>query len=278
MNTYCLPFFQELERDFEVRKNTCSNSIEHSQEMIYFLEKKLKEINQWVKTFCFSTEIDEIHFFKELKPSLVSKILYYKHILKIESTLPSGKKCKRKHYLKALNKASQLRKENREFYEYFRCRATYSDSDYFIRRPYKDIMRCHSMQLYFDSKLSTSHDYEVANLISADMLINYLENKIDELDNHNGTIQYSQPINYSWSGTKIDLVELIYALKYSNLINNGNVDVKELATHIGKIFNIELDDSIYRIYQDIKIRKTVRTKFLNSLVDNLNQKLMEEES
>jgi len=278
MNTFCIPFFQELERDFELRKNTQSNSIEHSQEMIFFLEKKLKEINQWVKTFCFTTEIDEIHFFKELKPSLVSKILYYKYILKIESTLPHGKKGTRKHYIKALNKASQHGKENREFYEYFRCRATYSDTDYFIRRPYKDIIRNHSMLLYFDSKIATSHDYEVANLICADMLINYLENKIDEIDNQNGTIHYGQQINYSWSGTKIDLVELIYALKHSKLINNGNTDVKELATHIGKIFNMELDDSIYRIYQDIKVRKTVRTKFLNSLVDNLNQKLMEEDS
>lgn len=277
MNTYCIPFFQELERDFELRKNIDSNSIEHSQEMIFFLEKKLKEINLWVKTFCFKTEIDEIHFFKELKPSLVSKILFYKFILKIESTLPPGKRDKRKHYMKALNKASQNGKENREFYEYFRCRAMYNDADYFIRRPYKDIIRDHSMLLFFDSKIATSHDYEVANLICADMLINYLERKIDEIDNNSDT-NYGQPLNYAWSGSKIDLVELIYALKHARLINNGNTDVKELATHIGKIFNIELEDSIYRIYQDIKIRKTVRTKFLNSLADNLNQKLTEEDS
>ncbi|MFD1162063.1 RteC domain-containing protein [Hwangdonia seohaensis] len=278
MNTFCIPFFQELERDFELLKSTYSNIIEHSQKMIFFLEKKLKQINKWVKTFCFDNEKDEIYFFKELKPSLVSKILYYKYILKIESTLPPGKKGKRKHYIKALNKATLSGKENRDFYEYYRSRATYNDTNYFIRRPYKDIIRDHSMLLFFDSKISTSHDYQVANLISADMLINYLERKIDEIDNKSGTNNYGQQINYSWSGTKIDLVELIYALKHAKLINNGNTDVKELATHIGKIFNMELEDSIYRIYQDIKIRKTVRTKFLNSLADNLNQKLLEEDS
>lgn len=277
MNTFCIPFFQELERDFELLKSTYSNIIEHSQKMIFFLEKKLKQINKWVKTFCFATKKDEIYFFKELKPSLVSKILYYKYILKIESTLPPGKKGKRKHYIKALNKASLSGKENRDFYEYYRSRATYNDNNYFIRRPYKDIIRDHSMLLFFDSKISTSHDYHVASLISADMLINYLERKIDEIDNKSGTNNYGQPVNYSWSGTKIDLVELIYALKHAKLINNGNTDVKQLAAHLGKIFNIELEDSIYRIYQDIKIRKTVRTKFLNSLVDSLNQKLLEED-
>lgn len=106
MNTFCIPFFQELERDFELLKSTYSNIIEQSQKMIFFLEKKLKQINKWVKTFCFATEKDEIYFFKELKPSLVSKILYYKYILKIESTLPPGKKGKRKHYIKALDKAT----------------------------------------------------------------------------------------------------------------------------------------------------------------------------
>ena len=101
--------------------------------------------------------------------------------------------------------------------------------------------------------------------------------KIDEINDKNGAANFRDPINYSWSGSKIDLVELIYALKHSGLINNGNTEVKELATHLGKVFNIELEDNIYRIYQDIKLRKTVRTKFLNKLADNLNQKLNEED-
>jgi hypothetical protein len=278
MNTYCKPFFQELERNFELHNSSCCNSIEHSQHMILFLENKLKHIHKWVKTFCFVKEDDEIYFFKELKPSLVAKIIYYKYILKIESSLPIDKKGKRKHYNKALSEASRWGKENREFYKYYRCKSTYCDTNYFIRRPYEAIIHNHPMLLYFDSKIATSHDYLVAILMGSDMLVKYLEHKIEEIDNNTGSNSHVQPVNYAWSGTKIDLVELIYALKHAKLINNGNVDVKELATHIGKVFNLELEDSIYRVYQDIKLRKTVRTKFLNSLADNLNQKLTEEDS
>jgi hypothetical protein len=133
------------------------------------------------------------------------------------------------------------------------------------------------MQLFFDSKISTSHEYQVADLISSDMLINYLERKIEEINHKSGITNFREPVNYSWSGTKIDLVEVIYALKHARLINNGNVDVKELAAHLGKIFNIDLEDSIYRIYQDIKLRKTVRTKFLIRLSDVFNKKLDEED-
>ena len=208
---------------------------------------------------------------------MVKKILFYKNVLKIESNLPSSKIGMRKHYVKAINKASLIAREDRDFYEYYRSRATYNDQYYFIRRPYKDIMRDHPMQLYFDAKISTSHEYQVANLICVDMLVNYLERKIDEIDQKNGAISLSEPINYSWSGTKIDIAELIYALKHAKLINHGNTDVKELAAHLGKVFNLDLEDNIYRIYQDIKLRKTVRTKFLYHLANILNEKLDEED-
>ena len=277
MNSFCTPFFQELEQDFVLLKSSEANTILGCQKIIYFLEKKLKKLNKWLKKHSFECEKNEIYFFKELKPSLISKILFYQNVLKIESTLPPGKKAKRKHYVKALDKLSEHIKENRDFYEYYRSRATYNDHKYFVRRPYKDILRDDPMQLFFDSKISTSHEYQVARLICSDMLANYLERKIDKIDDKNEAANSKDPINYTWSGSKIDLVELIYALKHARLINNGNTEVKELATQLGKVFNIELEDNIYRIYQDIKIRKTVRTKFLNKLADNLNQKLKEED-
>lgn len=277
MNSFCTPFFQELERDFVLLKSSESNTIVGCQNIIYFLEEKLKKLNKWLKNYHFDCEKSEIYFFKELKPSLISKILFYQNVLKIEATLPPGKKRKRKHYIQAINLVSKINIENREFYEYYRSRATYNDYKYFLRRTYKDIFRDDPMQLFFDSKISTSHEYQVAKLICSDMLVNYLERKIEELNHKSGSANFRDPVNYNWSGTKIDLVELIYALKHAGLINNGNTDVKELAMHLGKIFNIELEDNIYRIYQDIKLRKTVRTKFLNKLADNLNQKLSEDD-
>ena len=277
MNSFCTPFFQELERDFLLLKSSESNTIVGCQNIIYFLEKNLKKLNKWLKNHQFECEKSEVYFFKELKPSLISKILFYQNVLKIESTLPPGKKAKRKHYIKAISKQSVQIREERDFYEYYRSRATYNDHNYFVRRPYKDIFRDNPMQLFFDSKISTSHEYQVAKLICSDMLVNYLERKIDEINQKSGTANFRDPVNYNWSGTKIDLVELIYALKHAGLINNGNTDVKELAMHLGKVFNIDLEDNIYRIYQDIKLRKTVRTKFLNRLADNLNKKLNEED-
>ena len=277
MTSFCIPFFQELEREFQLLKVTDKNAIQHSLEMISFLEKKLKKVNLWVKKYTFDSDKEEIHFFKELKPSLVSKIYFYKCVFDLESSLPKSKKRKRKQYLKELDKISNLSKSDRDIYTYHRSRATYNDDSFFIRKTYKDIIINDPVLVNFDSKMSTSHDHFIAKIIASDMLTNYIELKIEEIDKGVNSIINTNPVSYTWSGSKIDLVELIYALKYSGLINNGDVEVKELASHIGKLFNIELEDTIYRTFQDLKSRKTVKTKFINTLAENLNRKLEEDD-
>jgi hypothetical protein len=81
----------------------------------------------------------------------------------------------------------------------------------------------------------------------------------------------------NWTGNKIDLTEVIYALHHQKVINGGNIEIKELATYFGKVFNIDLEETIYRNYTDIKNRKNVKTKFLNHLSEDLNIKIIEEE-
>jgi hypothetical protein len=56
-----------------------------------------------------------------------------------------------------------------------------------------------------------------------------------------------------------------------------NCDVKEIATYFGKMFNIDIEDNIYRVFIDIKSRKTIQTKFLNTITENLNRKMNEDE-
>jgi hypothetical protein len=77
-----------------------------------------------------------------------------------------------------------------------------------------------------------------------------------------------------WTGFKIELVELAYALHSISCINNGNIDVKEIIEAFSKLFNIELDD-FYRTYQDIRARKTERLKFLDKLKQSLQNRLDE---
>ena len=197
---------------------------------------------------------------------MVSKLLFYKELLKLEASLPPSKKKKRKHYEELLTAIHQYVTTNKEFYEYYRSRTSFRDEDLFVRHCYKDIIRYDCYLINFDSKLSTSHDYNVATIIANDMFTSHLENKLEELNSNNPTTYNPMNNKITWTGTKVDMAEMIYGLYYKNTLNDGKADIKEIAKALCFAFNIEIDDkTLYRCLQDIKRRSPIKAVFLQNL-------------
>ena len=65
-------------------------------------QASLQAINQLRKALVndpLSSQIDEIYFFKEIKPKFVSKLIYHLSVFNIETNKPNGGiKVKRKYY------------------------------------------------------------------------------------------------------------------------------------------------------------------------------------
>lgn len=276
MKPYDFNYFYEFECEYEALKSTTNDVLVLCHKMIEFIEEKLKELGKWLKNHVFSTIQAEIQFFKELKPKMVSKIIYHHQLLKIESSLPPTKKKKKKHYEKELVKLYEYSMNNKEFYEYYRSKGSFKDEEYFVRKQYKNLWD-NCSHLISDSKLCTSHDFVLTTFIANEILEGYLEKKLEELNGNNGITNSLLSSNLNWTASKVDLVELIYALQLSGAINGGNCEVKEIATYFGKMFNVDIEDNIYRAFIDIKSRKTNQTKFLNTITDNLNRKIDEDE-
>jgi hypothetical protein len=276
MKPYDFNYFYEFECEYEALKSTTTDVLDLSYRMIEFIQEKLKELGKWLKTYLFTTVQEEIHFFKVLKSKIVSKIIFHQSILKIEIKLPPTKNKKKKHYEKELVKLYEYGMNNKEFYEYYRSKCSHKDEEYFVRKQYKNLWNDCAL-INFDSKLCTSHDYIFSTFMANEMLEGYLEKKLDELNGNNGINNSLLNSNLNWTASKVDLVELIYALQLSGAINGGNCDVKEMATYFGKMFNVDIEDNIYRAFIDIKSRKTIQTKFLSTITENLNRKMNEDE-
>lgn len=237
MNEYCLNFFSEFEKEYQNIKTTNSDSIVISHKVTELIETRSKELFKWLKKHKFSSPEEEIYFFKDLKPIFISKLIYYKTVLSIETNLPTSKKNKIKFYEDALNSIQENINKNRKFYEYYRARASHKDNIYFLRNCDANILKKDCSLINYDIKLCTTHDYNMAVMIANDILTNYLENKIEQLENNSSIVHPSIQQTINWTGNKIDLIELIYALHHSKKINNGSTDIKELALFFGKIFN-----------------------------------------
>lgn len=76
-----------------------------------------------------------------------------------------------------------------------------------------------------------------------------------------------------WTGNAIDLVEMIYGISEMGCINNGNIQLNELAPMLYTFFGVNSKDC-YRFYTDIKRRKNdSRTYFLDKMQVKLNEKM-----
>lgn len=271
-----IQFFCDFEDEFDQLKNAIANPVIQAQELVVLSENKLKDLNKWLRKHQFETPEQEIYFFKILKPSIVSKIIYYSYIIKTESNLPINKKERFKYYQKKLKRIHDFTVENNLFYSYYRSNSSRFDNKYFIRNKFSDMHQEDLVLFNSDPKTSTSHDYLMAQMIASDLSTEWLENLIKKSktkpSNHSFAI-------YTWTGTQTDLIEMGYGMYYSGAINHGNLNIKDFVKYVGKTYNIELTESqIYDTFYKIKSRKTEPAKFMNSIAKNLQIRILEQSS
>jgi hypothetical protein len=200
-------------------------------------------------------------------------------MLEIESNAPtSSKKLKIKYYKAIINECHRVSKKDNEFYKYYRSGFTHNDHLYFTRSGTKQTINKHIIRIFIDVKRCSLYDYNVATILANDKLIEYYEEKLEHINNESSICNQTSKSNLHWTGSKVDLTELLYAIHNAKVINNGNADIKELAVNLGRVLNIDIEEGVYRAYLDIKSRKTTKTKFLNTIAENLNQKMIEEEN
>jgi hypothetical protein len=271
-------YYDHIESQFIEIENNYNSKIEIAKLIIEKIEEIINDMFFWLKNYTFECSEVEIHFFKNQKPRIISKLIYNIQIIEIESNLPSGKVAMKKFFATKIQYYNLLNEKNITFFQYYRANKTNHDAKFFIRKlSIKKIFHFDGSIINLDNHVSTTHDYLIALLTANDLIIKYLEDKIENIHNKKNTNQliHSQ---LKWTGNKIELVELIYALQLHKSINYGNSDIKELAIKFGQMFGVEIEENIYRSYLDIKNRKIERTKFLNTLSENLNFKISEEDN
>ncbi|CAI9685779.1 tetracycline regulation of excision, RteC [Elizabethkingia anophelis] len=266
---------RELDSRLEELKIEFDEPIQLSEMAVNLILSYLKDIKLYVLEKGFIEEKDEIHFFKKLKPSILSKLIYYNAVFKIETKKPYGGFKSIKKYL--TNEQIRLRKffdNNLEFYKYFRTDSSYLDNKYFLRGKHDIKLSLDTYYFESDHSFSTSHDYKVAKILANDLIQVYIEDQLACLHKINkpSTIQTS----LNWTASKTSLIELIYALHYQGVFDNGNADVKLIAKYFESVFNIELGD-FYHTYLELRNRKMSRTKFLDTLRESLIKKMDEQE-
>lgn len=130
----------------------------------------------------------------------------------------------------------------------------YNDSFYFERDPV----------------FSTSFDFTVAKILSHDLLQAYLLSEIAALEgNPQQPGRLLPTVRLTWTGTKTELIELVYALDTMECFSYGKVPLIKIASYFESVFNIDLGGNIARNFYDMRIRSEP-----TSFLDHLREKLL----
>ncbi len=258
--------FIDLEIDDQIKK--CEQAITVILKSIYELKKVATKTN-------FKSKSEEIQFFKEVKPLFTSKLIYFNLVYRIEMKKPNGgNKILKKYYNNELLKLKAFFDNELEFYQYFRSGSTYLDYKYFLRGEFDIKLALDSYYFESDMLFATSHDFKVATILANDLIELYLENQLLMLENNENSekSQRKPNVKLTWTGSKVALIELIYALHTEGVFNNGAADLKDIAEYFEHTFEIDLGQ-YRRVFLEIRARKSDRTKFLTTLNDSLQKRM-----
>lgn len=248
--------------------------------MIEYIIPLYDQLRKFIIDYTFPSIEDEIYFFKELKPNILGRYLYFNKVYRIESQCPSGSNEVIREYLnKEIGGLTYFFHRNLDLYQYYRSKSTIYDAYYFVRGKADIRLCCDSFQCDRDPMFSTGYDYKVAKILANEMLQIYLNKRIMNLSQAEDISKQVIPqmaFCANWTGNKIFLIELGYSLYVAGDINNGNITVKEIMNLLGTMFNIDLGD-YYRGYIALRNRKKDRTLYLKTLIEKLLKRMDEDD-
>ena len=245
----------EVLRSIERIESRDTDVLKKSLEASRVLGEAFDRLKQYIIGYRFQNDDEEIKFFKEIKPRLFCRLIYYRKLYNIEMNRPVGSIEAQREYLDAHVRAINAYTQKRlDFIRYFRSGATHLDSLYFLRGQTDTEQYLETFYYELDPQFSTNADFKVAKILANDMLSVYLMGELESLESTNlrNMVLPLPDVRPTWQDSKTDLTELIYLLDSKGCF--GNVPLTQLASYISNAFNVHLDMNLSRTFCDMKIR------------------------
>lgn len=248
--------------------------INESYQMIRFLKDVLSDLKKKVIQHEFSSNREEIYFFKHIKPHALGKLIFYNKISRIETVRPVDDGTIYFVYYTELMEKLKIEFEEylifSEFYRYYKSGRTDKDEIYFKLGNINFQEGLNSFVFEADVQFSTYYDYKIARIIANNLLYTYLKSKIEFKINSDQFSSISSGDTIHWSNTQNALIELIYALYTSNSISHNSINIRKIASVFEDLFNFPLND-IHHAFHRMKTRTGSRTAFLDQLKISLEE-------
>ena len=279
MELYIKTLLKDLESEIERVK---MEKVNYIPAVIKLIKSYIERLKQFIQENEFSSNQEEILYFKYLKPQFCSLLIYYLRVHEYQINIPIGSiEEKQRHIKTYLNNLTSDFTKQRSFYHYLINEDSHFDEKYFIRENAKKNLSFESYSTEFDFRYCTGYDQQVAMFIALKKLELFFENELSLMLNPvQNTIQSQIPqnthyepdyekYNLHWTESQSALTELIYALHESKVFNEGETTILDITKCLENAFNVRVSN-VHRSFLEIKNRKNDRLKFLDGLRNRLN--------
>ena len=249
--------------------------IDEAYQMTLYLKELLHVTKEFVLKDGFNDDVEEIEFFRDIKPQILGKLIYYNKVFRIETICPvKNGKMYHKFFMGQLQQLKQEFKEHicgSHFYRYYRSGRNDRDQEYYMRGKINYRNGLNSYVFEIDHQYSTYYDSKIARIIANELIYTYLITRINPDDTSGAILQNPDSTkDIFWTDSKNALIELIYALHASGVISHGKIGVRKVSLVFQVLFHIPLGD-IHHSFHRMKDRAGTRTSFIDHLKVSLEQ-------
>ncbi len=269
---------ESFEQKIAVILDSPEQQIRVTNKGIDLCNRVLTELKDLIEKEDLESVEEEIHFFKEVKPSVMSYLIYFTEVRSCEIRKPkAGVNFQVRFFEKEIKKVNKFFYRNIDFSHYMELGHNYLDHQLFTRNYQNNFPFTPLVNYYQFPEFSTSHDMLWSKIKAMHRFLHYIRKCLGELRPGRSFISQERkhPVLF-WTSSKTALTELIYALYSDGALNHGAADLNTITTSFEDFFNVKLDN-VYKTYSEIKARKGSKTKFLEELMLNLQQKMSKED-
>jgi hypothetical protein len=249
-----------------------------TEKIVGAITDTLDQLKILIKDEGFSSEQDEIYFYKHSKPKFHALYIYHATVFSVESDKPLGsKKAIRRYFHNELRRIDHFFYHNADLYKYYRSGNTNLDKEYFTRGQGFSGFMIDIVTPIIDREFCTLHSIKLAFLIAYQQLRQYFQESMLEIENPAKTPLFgTQQEGMTWTDSKTGLIELGYALHAAGSFNNSKADIKQITDYLQTVFHVDLGNTS-RTFQEILARKRGQTAFLDRLRDRLLHRIQSDE-
>ena len=136
-------------------------------------------------------------------------------------------------------------------------------------------IRLHVLQKYLPDDEAATRNTQSRFL---EIALGYINTELELLARYRGRAE-APATRMRWTGTLVELVELIYGLQEMRCIDDGDTPINELFAFFGGVFGMDMKEShCYNAYADMKRRKSdSRTYFFDKMRERLNLRMQRDD-